>query len=104
MQLTQLLLASLCFAVGGLFMKWSAGATRLVPTIAFLVLFLIGALLQGLAMRHADLGVVYIAVLGFEAALATFFSIAVLHEHWSLLRMAAVVMIAGGVVLLRSTS
>jgi multidrug transporter EmrE-like cation transporter len=103
MQILQLLLASACFAVGGLFMKLSAGASRWAPTAAFLTLFVVGALLQAAAMRRADLGVVYIAVLGVEAALAALFSAAFLHEHWPPLRIAAVILIVVGVVLLRRT-
>ncbi len=103
MQLVQLILASACFATGGLCMKLSAGVSRLAPTFAFLALFVIGAVLQSLAMRRADLGVAYIAVLGFEAALAAVFSAAILHEHWSAERIIAVLLIVVGVVLLRRT-
>jgi multidrug transporter EmrE-like cation transporter len=96
-----LVLAALCFAAGGLFMKLSAGVTRLLPTLAFSALFLAGALLQAYAMRRADLGVVYIAVLGLEAVLAFGLSIAVFHESSSALRILAVALIVVGVVLLR---
>jgi multidrug transporter EmrE-like cation transporter len=101
MQLFQLILASACFATGGLFMKLSEGVSRLGPTLAFLLLFVVGALLQAFAMRRADLGVAYIAVLGFEAALTALFSVAIFHEHWSGVRVIAVVVILFGVVLLR---
>ncbi len=103
MQLLQLILASACFATGGLFMKMSQGVTRVLPTLAFLALFCVGALLQALAMRRVDLGVAYIVVLGFEAALASFFSLAILHETWSWTRAAAVIIIVADVVLLRRT-
>lgn len=103
MQLFQLILAGACFATGGLFMKLSNGLTRLTPTATFVLLFVIGALLQALAMRRADLGVAYIAVLGFEAALTAVFSIAVFHEHWSAGRILAVTIIIIGVALLRRT-
>lgn len=103
MQLLELVLAAACFATGGLFMKMSAGVSRPLPTMAFLALFLIGAVLQAMAMRRADLGVAYIAVLGFEAALAAVFSVAVFHEHWSPARILAVALIIAGVVVLRRT-
>jgi small multidrug resistance pump/quaternary ammonium compound-resistance protein SugE len=82
-------------------MKWSDGVTRPGPGVAFLLLFASGAVLQALAMRTAGLGTVYIAVLGLEAALTAVFSVAVFHEPWPASRVIAVLLIAGGVVLLR---
>lgn len=96
-----MVLASVCFAVGGIFMKQSDGVTRPLPSVAFLVLFLAGALLQAWALRRADLGVVYIAVLGLEAALALVFSVVLFHESLSVARVTAVLLIVAGVVLLR---
>jgi multidrug transporter EmrE-like cation transporter len=101
MELALLLLAALCFAAGGVFMKTSAGVSRLLPTIAFLLLFLAGALLQARAMRRLDMGVVYVAVLGLEAILAMGFSVLLLGERLSLFRLVAVVLIVAGVALLR---
>lgn len=100
-ELIALVLASVCFAVGGLLMKVSAGASRPLPTLAFLALYGLGAWLQAVAMRRADLGVVYIAVLGLEAVLAILFSVAVFHESLSVSRVIAVLLIITGVVLLR---
>jgi multidrug transporter EmrE-like cation transporter len=101
MSLVYVLLAAFCFALGGLFMKYSAGASRASPTLAFVALFVAGAILQAKAMRRADMGPVYIAVLGLEAALALLLSVFVLHEHLTWPRFAAVCLIAGGVLLLR---
>jgi multidrug transporter EmrE-like cation transporter len=101
MELLSVILAAFCFAVGGLFMKYSAGMTRVLPTLAFAALFLAGAFLQAKAMRRADMGPVYIAVLGLEAVVALLLSVFVLHEHLSLPRFAAVCLIIGGVLLLR---
>jgi small multidrug resistance pump/quaternary ammonium compound-resistance protein SugE len=96
-----LVLSSVCFAVGGLLMKLSQGVSRPLPTLGFLALFLVGALLLAFAMRRADLGVAYIAVLGLEAALTLVFSVAFLREGVSPSRLLAVVLILAGVVLLR---
>jgi multidrug transporter EmrE-like cation transporter len=101
MQLALLSLAALCFAAGGVFMKASAGAARPLPTIAFLLLFIAGALLQARAMRQLDMGAVYVAVLGLEAVLALAFSVALLGERLSFFRLVAVVLIVFGVTLLR---
>jgi multidrug transporter EmrE-like cation transporter len=96
-----LLLAAASFAVGGLLMKVSFGSQAVYANAGFLGLFVIGALLQARAMRHLDMGLVYTAVLGLEAAFALALSVTVLHEHLSPQRLAAVVLIVGGVALLR---
>jgi len=101
MQLALLSLAALCFAAGGVFMKSSAGASRPLPTIAFLLLFIAGAIVQARAMRRLDMGVVYVAVLGLEAVLAMGFSVLLLGERLSLFRLVAVILIVAGVALLR---
>jgi multidrug transporter EmrE-like cation transporter len=101
MELLELVLAAACFAAGGLFMKHAAGVSRPLPTAAFALLFLAGAVLQSLGMRRFDLGAAYIAVLGLEAALAFLLSVAVLHESYSAGRIIAIVLILSGVALLR---
>ena len=82
-------------------MKSSAGASRPLPTIAFLLLFIAGAIAQARAMRGLDMGAVYVAVLGLEAVLAMGFSILLLGERLSLFRLVAVILIVAGVALLR---
>ncbi|HEY0095468.1 MAG TPA: SMR family transporter [Archangium sp.] len=96
-----LLLTAVCFAGGGIFMKLSDGVSRPLPTLAFLALFVLGAVLQAFALRQADLGVVYVAVLGLEAALTLVFSVALFHESLSPRRLLAVLLILCGVALLR---
>jgi multidrug transporter EmrE-like cation transporter len=101
MEWTYLIFAAFCFAIGGLFMKSSAGATRLNPTVAFISVFIIGAVLQARAMKRSDMGVVYLAVLGLEAILALSISAMVLQEKLSWQRLIAACLIVLGVVLLR---
>lgn len=101
MNFVYLVTAALCFAAGGLFMKASSGATRLLPTAEFLLLFIAGALLQARAMRHVDMSVVYVAVLGFEAVAAVAFGVALLHEAFSWRRGLAVAIIVAAVMMLR---
>jgi len=92
--------AALLFAVGGLFMKYSDGMTKLVPAITVLLLFCCGAACQALAMKHAEMGPVYILVLGLEAVTAFVLSLAVLGERASIGRICAVVLILAGIALL----
>ena len=101
MEIVLLIAAAVCFACGGLAMKFADGIARPVPAATFLVLFVSGAVLQSLALRKADLGVAYIAVLGLEAVLTFFFSVWLLKESASAARILAVLLILSGVVLLR---
>jgi multidrug transporter EmrE-like cation transporter len=103
MALTQLIVASVAYAVGGLFMKLSNGLTRPWPTLAFSLLFLSGAMLQSLGMRGADMGVSYVFVLGVEALVATGLSVVYLHEGFPPSRIAAVLLVVAGIAWLRRT-
>ena len=96
-----LLSAAVAYAVGGLFMKQSAGATRVVPTLVFLLLFVGGAVLQAVAMRKADMGVSYVVVLGMEAVAAVVLSAVVLREPWTASRIAAMLVVLAGIAWLR---
>ena len=103
MALTELVVASVFYAVGGLFMKLSEGLARPWPVLAFLLLFAAGALLQARGMVGEDLGVSFVFVLGVEAIAATALSTLYLHERLSLSRIAAVLLVVGGVAWLRRT-
>jgi multidrug transporter EmrE-like cation transporter len=97
MALIQLILASIIYALGGLCMKSSIGLTRPLPTAMLFGLFILGATLQTLGMRHTDLGVAYIMVLGMEAVVALGLSVIFLHEDWSFSRLGAVATVVVGV-------
>jgi multidrug transporter EmrE-like cation transporter len=94
-------LASLAFAVGGIFMKLSEGLTRWPSSLAVFVLFITGAALNTLAMTRGDLGVVYVLVLGLEAVLAFGFGVAFFHEAVTPMRVLAVSLIVAGMACLR---
>ncbi len=96
-----LTLAALAYAVGGLFMKQSNGATVPYPTLVFLGLFAVGATLQARAMRGGEMGTVYVVVLGLEAVAAVVLSAAVLHEPYTPSRLAAMLVIVAGIAWLR---
>jgi multidrug transporter EmrE-like cation transporter len=103
MALIQLVLASAAYAVGGLFMKQSAGLSHPRPTIAFLALFAGGATLQAAGMKSADLGVSYIFVLGVEALMTVLLSMFYLRETYTPSRIAAIALVVVGIVWLRRT-
>jgi multidrug transporter EmrE-like cation transporter len=96
------ILAALFFTVGGVFMKLSDGLTRFWPTLIVFALFVIGAALQTLAMKREDLAVTYLLVVGLESILAFLFGVLVFSESCTPVRIAGVLLIAGGIVSLRS--
>ena len=65
-------------------------------------LFVTGAALQTLAMKREDLAVTYLAVVGLEAILAFLFGVLVFSESCSPVRIAGVLLIALGIISLRS--
>ncbi|HEX4170454.1 MAG TPA: SMR family transporter [Bryobacteraceae bacterium] len=93
-------LAALCFTLGGVCMKWSAGLTRMWPSLLMSLLFLTGAALQALAMRNEDMSASYISVLGLETVLALACGRLFLGEAISAVRLCGVALIASGVLLL----
>jgi multidrug transporter EmrE-like cation transporter len=103
MEFAELVIASGCYATGGLFMKYSQGMMRPLPVLAFALLFLAGASLQALGMRRADLGMAYILVLGLEALMAVVFSVLILRESMSIARAFAILIILAGVIMLGRT-
>ena|SRR5471030_1057999 len=103
MAAVQLVLASVAYSFGGLFMKLSAGLSRPWPTAAFLGLFVAGAVLQAMGMRQADLGVSYIFVLGVEALVTVLLSVFYLNEHCPPARLAAIAVVVVGIAWLRQT-
>jgi quaternary ammonium compound-resistance protein SugE len=101
--LTLLLAASAAYSVGGLFMKRSAGLALAQPTLIFVALFVVGALLQARGMKDGDLGVAYVFVLGVEAVLTVLLSTVVLGEGLPTSRLLAIGLIVGGIAWLRTT-
>ena len=96
------ILAALFFTVGGIFMKLSDGLTKFWPTMIVFALFVTGAGLQTLAMKREDLAVTYLVVVGLEAILAFLFGVLVFSESCSPALIAGVLLIALGIISLRS--
>jgi multidrug transporter EmrE-like cation transporter len=96
-----IILAALLFSSGGYFMKLSEGMTRLVPTVAFLLLFLLGAVMQTVALERTQLSVTYVIVLGIEAVTAFLLGTFMLGEHPSPLKMGGTALILAGIIALR---
>ncbi|HEY4016861.1 MAG TPA: SMR family transporter [Polyangiaceae bacterium] len=96
------LLAALLFVFGGALMKLSSGFSHPVPGLAALVLFLSGAVAQTLAMKHGEMGVSYVFILGLEAVLALAMGAFFFSESVSVPKLLGVAFIVGGSVLLHT--
>ena len=100
MYLVLLIAASVLFAIGGVFMKYSAGLTKLSPTLGVFACFCLGAACQTIAMRRAEMSVVYVFVLGLEAVAAFFLSVWILEERVTLTKLVALLLILAGIAIL----
>lgn len=100
MFLILLFAASILFSVGGIFMKYSAGLTNPLPSLGVFACFCLGAACQTLAMRRAEMSVVYIFVLGLEAITAFALSVGVLNERVTPAKVIALLLIVSGIALL----
>ena len=94
-------LAAGLYVVGGVFMKYSRGLTRLVPTFALVVAFGAGALIQAWAMRREQLGPSYVVVLGLEALLAVVAGNLIFGETISVKIVTGVILVVMGIMVLR---
>lgn len=94
------LAAALAYGFGGACMKLSDGLRRPAAAAGVYVLFCVGATLQTLSLRHTDLGVSYILVLGLEALVAFGLALLAFGETVSPARLLGVALILVGAVLL----
>jgi multidrug transporter EmrE-like cation transporter len=94
-------LAAAAFACGGIAMKYADGLSRLTPSIAALLLFVLGAGIQTVAMKQQQMSVTYIAVLGLEALLAFGFGVVFFKEGYALTKLAGAALVLVGVAFLR---
>ena len=93
--------AAALYVIGGTLMKYSRGLTRLLPSVALVLVFSTGALIQAKAMRHEQLGLSYVVVLGLEALLALFAGYLFFSERVNLRVFSGVLLIVIGIVVLR---
>lgn len=96
-----LIVAAFSYSVGGYYMKLSDGLTKGGPTTLVLGLFCLGALLQTIAMRHAEMTITYIMVLGLEALASLLLGLLFLGEGITLMKLIGLLLVGIGVVVLR---
>lgn len=93
--------ASGCFTAGGLLMKPAAGLTRLAPSAAVFVLFVLGAAcLARLVHLGGEVGPAYLVVVGLETVLAFALGAALFGEALTGTRLVAVALVFGGTAIL----
>lgn len=103
MYLILVLIAAISFTVGGIYMKFAAGLSQLIPSLLVYLCFIVGASLQTLAMQKSSLSVTYILVLGLESVLALLFGILIFKENYSFLKLFGVSLTVAGIILLRAS-
>ena len=101
MYFLMVVVAALAFSAGGIAMKLSEGLTRPTPAAVVFLLFALGAALQAVAMKHSQMSVTYLIVLGLEAVTAFTLGVVFLKEDLSGLKIAGVVVIVLGIAMLR---
>jgi small multidrug resistance pump/quaternary ammonium compound-resistance protein SugE len=94
------ILAALAYTVGGIYMKKSDGLKHFAPTMLVFLLFLMGAAVQTVAMRKAELTVTYLFIVGLESVLAVTFGTLLFQEGCSWLKLSGVTLIVAGILLL----
>lgn len=88
-------LIEVCWAIA---LKQSDGFTRFVPTLVFLPLYLLSALLLGLALKNLPVGSGYAVWVGIGAVGSVFAGILFLDEAFSASRLIPIALIGIGVV------
>ncbi len=85
-------------------MKLSDGLTKPIPSFLLFLVVISGASLQAFAVRHANLGLTYLLVLGLEAGLAFMGSVFIFREQFSTLELTGLLLVIGGITCLHVSS
>jgi small multidrug resistance pump len=95
-----LLIAILTEVVGTTMMKMSQGLSRLVPSVVMFVMYAISFVFMALALKKIEVSTAYAIWSGLGTALIATIGILAFHESFNLPKLAGLVLIIGGVVLL----
>lgn len=94
-------LAEIGWAVG---LKYTAGFTRVVPTVLTLAAMAVSVVLLGLAAKQLPIGTAYAVWTGIGAAGTAVLGMFLFAEPRDALRLACIALIVGGVLGLKATS
>lgn len=90
---------AIVFEIGGTtMMKFTAGFTRLLPSSAVVVLYVISTVFMNFAVRTIDLGIVYAIWSGVGTASITLIGFWFFHEPLTLIKVGSIVLIVLGVI------
>ena len=99
------LIFAICFEVAGTTsMKLSAGFTRLVPSIALIVFYLLSLSALTMALKKLDVSIAYAIWSGLGTALIAVIGILYFNESLTPLKIASLALIITGVVGLNLTT
>jgi multidrug transporter EmrE-like cation transporter len=97
-----LILSSVAFGVGALFMRPTSGISRVVATIALALCFAAGGLLMATAVQRGGLSTTYLLGLGLEAVITIAIGTLLLHERLGPREWGAISLILAGLVVLKA--
>ncbi len=95
------IVAAAAYAAGGVFMKQSAGLSKLTPALAVFACFVFGSAIQAVSMRDSEMSNNYVIVLGLEAAMALVLGMIMFNETLSLSKVTGTFLVVAGVTILR---
>jgi small multidrug resistance pump len=95
-----LLIAILTEVVGTTLMKVSQGLTKLIPSISMFVLYGISFVFMALALKKIEVSTAYAIWSGLGTALIAVIGIVWFRESFSFPKLAGIVLVIGGVLLL----
>lgn len=101
MYLLLTMLAALLYGSSGYFMKASEGISKLLPTLGFCAMIVLGGLLHTLALHENSLGKTYLIVMALEAVTTFLIAAFFFGERPTVFKLAATAVILGGVASLR---
>ncbi|MEZ4870541.1 MAG: SMR family transporter [Caldilineaceae bacterium] len=97
-----LIAAAFSYSVGGYYMKLADGLTKGGPSALVLGLFCVGAILQTIAMRHTEMTITYMVVLGLEAITALALGLLFLGEGLTAAKVMGIAFVCIGILCLRA--
>jgi len=95
-----LLIAIITEVVGTSLMKVSQGLTRVLPTIGMFALYAVSFIFMALALKKIEVGIAYAIWSGLGTAMIALIGVAWFRESFNLPKLAGIVLIIVGVVLL----
>ena len=94
--------AALAYSMGGVFMKYSGGFTRLMPALVAVLIIVLGVVAHSFAMRQIQLSVAYVLVLGLEATLALAFGVVFFGEQLSFFKGVGLGLVLAGILVMHA--